>query len=35
MASGEIEEFSCVWNYDWWEASTTKEYSETGEEGGL
>ena len=25
MASGEIEEFSCVWNYDYWEASTTKE----------
>ena len=24
MASGEIEEFSCVWNYDWWEASTTE-----------
>jgi len=23
MASGEIEEFSCVWNYDYWEASTT------------
>ena len=25
MGSGEIEEFSCVWNYDYWEASTTKE----------
>ena len=23
MGSGEIEEFSCVWNYDYWEASTT------------
>ena len=25
MSNGEIEEFSCVWNYDYWEASTTKE----------
>jgi len=29
MASGEIEEFSCVWNYDWWEASTTSDTTTT------
>ena len=23
MGSGEIEEFSCVWNYDYWESTTT------------
>ena len=32
MASGEIEEFSCVWNYDYWEASTTKEVEQETED---
>ena len=29
MGSGEIEEFSCVWNYDYWEASTTSDTTTT------
>ena len=35
MSSGEIEEFSCVWNYDYWKANTTTDKVIEDEEGGL
>ena len=36
MASGEIEEFSCVWNYDYWETDTllSAELLKKSEEAG-